>query len=68
MNLIDINSISESVGYMTVSLNNSYNLKLVRVYAPRIEHEADEVETFYDNISDSNKILLSLYFYCPETA
>lgn len=39
-----IKSISECVAYMTISLNSRYNVKLIQVYVPIIEHEDETLE------------------------
>lgn len=51
--IMEIGSISTRVIYLTMRLNARYKMKIIQAYAPTSASEADELEVFYDNLSEA---------------
>lgn len=46
-----VKSISSRVAYINLNLNSRYSLKIIQVYAPTSDHDDEEVDMFYEDIS-----------------
>ena len=50
-NILQIQSISPRVAYLTLRLNSRYTIKIIQTYAPTSTHTDEDIKKFYDNIS-----------------
>lgn len=50
--ITEVNSLSDRVIYIKLKLSNMYELKIIQVHSPTTDHSDEEVENFYDDISN----------------
>lgn len=52
-NLVQISSVSPRVCFAILKLNQRYNIKIIQAYAPTSQHTDEDVENFYDEVTQA---------------
>ena len=54
-NIIEVKEINTRMATLTIRINNRYSMKIIQVYAPTSTSTEDDIEKFYDELSQQLK-------------